>query len=208
MNEKPHNQHPLVPPTAEMREYWEAPGQFVHMFAKVEKQLLGILFRLSGVSIPIGRAVFSGVKTDQAQNFIKRIMDVGKPDDATKREFEFIFTQLSLLSNARNAIVHWGTQFTEGSEFLVSNLHIAHTAARVREMPASATIIQHMIEDLDKISGHFVAFVIRGSLSEHAIEKMVGARVRRPWRYKPTSPSSLNKRRPRTAPKQKRLPQS
>ena len=53
MTENPHSTTPLSPSTQEMRECWEALGQFIHYFAQVETFLVHVLIMKSGVTIPL-----------------------------------------------------------------------------------------------------------------------------------------------------------
>ncbi len=144
MTENPHSTTPISPPTQEMREYWEALGQFIHYFAQVEAFLVHVLIIKSGVTIPIGRAIFSGARIDTLRDFINRIHSVTKRDPNMVEDFKNISDELGNITRVRNDIVHYGTKFDEGDQFLVTNQHIALTEERVRETPVSVKKLQQI----------------------------------------------------------------
>src|SRR5436309_9296797 len=113
--------------------YYLALGQFIDKFAQVEKMLALTLWIRSKVTPDVARAVFSGVRADGATGYITRVLTVTNADQATKDEYQSIFTQIGLINAARNSIVHYGTEFNDTGEYVTSNRFVALTIDRLKE---------------------------------------------------------------------------
>jgi hypothetical protein len=200
MTDTVHNPNPLNPPTENMRAYWEALGHFVHEFAHVEKMLFSILQRTAQVSMPVARAIFHGARSDGARQFINRMLEVTEPNPAIAEDFKFIFAQLAHITDARNSLLHYGTEFNEGTDFLSTNRFIALTKERVKNIPMSVEILNQMTADLDKISAHLLVHLVRGWADEVIV--MVGDKLQASWRYTPPSQASRGGKTPNIPPAQ------
>jgi len=93
--------------------YYLALGRFIDSFAAVEKLLLTCMRIWCGIPDNIARAIFSGVRTDAATNYITRTLTVTNADQSTKDDFQYIFTQLGHINAIRNLVVHYGTNFSD-----------------------------------------------------------------------------------------------
>ncbi len=98
--------------------YYQALGKFVDHFAAVESALLWFLSRLASVDEPTSRAIFSGVRADQAISFIKRLHEARRQplNETLAKTFDH-FTQIN---RYRNDILHYGVNrsgFVGGSYF-------------------------------------------------------------------------------------------
>lgn len=109
------------------REYFAALGEFVHEFAHVERMTLALLWQMAGLTVPVARAILSGVRADAASNLINRILEVSPPPaPGTRADLQDVFGQLGLINSVRNSLLHLGTEFAdEGTEFVTSNRFIA-----------------------------------------------------------------------------------
>jgi hypothetical protein len=148
-----HNANPLNPPTAEMRQYWEALGRFMDHFARIERHVAVNLWRLAGIQIRVAQALLSGVRIDQATSLFMRVLDATKAQQSIKDEYSHMFTQLGRINKAKNDIIHYGTEFAEGTEFKTTNKLIAHLDEKIRETPVSTEILNQMSHDLLRSNG-------------------------------------------------------
>jgi hypothetical protein len=160
-----------------MRAYWEALGHFVHEFAHVEKMLFSILQRTAQVSMPVARAIFHGARSDGARQFINRMLEVTEPNPAIAEDFKFIFAQLAHITDARNSLLHYGTEFNEGTDFLSTNRFIALTKERVKNIPMSVEILNQMSQLQNCLARP--AYRTRGDREYRILQACVGWRRRR-----------------------------
>ena len=84
--------------------FFTALGQFVWSFAEVETQVQFALWKQVGVRRPIGAAVFSGVKSDQAISLLGRLADGQKWDSAKRKRLKEIADHLEI--SAKTADTH------------------------------------------------------------------------------------------------------
>lgn len=197
----------------EQHTYFEALGRFVQTFAETEIGIAMTLRTLAGVTKPVARAIFSGVRVETAMSFINRIMEVTSTSQPMRDDFQYAFTQLGHINQARNQILHYGVDlgFTsdgeyvlQASDMIVSNKGFALTEDRIRETPISGEILDNMIHDLDIISCILMAQNMRviaarsnDDYSTHLLaeaDRLMRARETA-WRYKPVQPASRRGKR-------------
>lgn len=190
---------PLNGPNQNMRDYWEALGHFVHQFAHVEKMLAAVLQHIAGIVGPISQAIFHGVRSEGARQYINRILEVTNHTQAVKDDFTFVFAQLAHITAARNSLLHYGTELNEGTEFISTNQFWALTSDRIKELPVSVDILNQMTADLEKISAHLAVHLVR-----NWPDAMAGLadRLSRPWQYKPPPQASPGGKLPNKTPAQ------
>jgi hypothetical protein len=144
-------------PTPREREYWEALGRFVEGYAELEQAMSGLLWNLTKISTPIARAVFSGVRAEAASQYINRIFEATKVEPPWRAAFQEVCSRLGPITEARNLIIHHETRRKRRSgDAVVTNKRVALNQKRLRERPMSATILDEMTADLDKIVAHLV----------------------------------------------------
>jgi hypothetical protein len=188
MTDQPYNPMPL---TKDMIGYWLGLGIFVHQFAHVEMTLWITLAKLSGVGFQRARAVFHGVRSDAARSYINRILETTNAEQSVRDDFQFIFTQLGYLTDARNSILHSGTTFnTEDGDFLSTNAMLALTDDRRKEFPVSQIILNQMVEDLKKINAHLLSFLFVGAPPGIKSLNNLDEHKQRAWQYKPPPQAS------------------
>lgn len=174
----------------EMRAYHAALGRFITWFAKVESRLRALLAAHAGVAPDMAKAVFSGVKTVEAQSYINRIFQVA-PDAAEQAELKAVFDQLFLINAARNLIIHHDLEIRGANELRVSNRAWALTESHGKEMGVSAELLDAMTSDLQAINWRLLAAELRKQLSPEEAAMVVSGFARTPWRYK--SPPQASK---------------
>jgi hypothetical protein len=200
-----------LPPNLKRRleaedQYIEALGNFVHAFARIEGILALALRVFSGVTGPIARAIFHGVRVDAAVNYIRRILEVTNAPADVKADFELAFTHLGDITRARNDILHYGVglgtiwrsddTIIESSPMIVTNKDFALTEDRIRETPVSAEILEQMMEDLDVIRAILFGHILLASGRKDDAKRFLGPARKHAWRYKPPRQSSHHGPRP------------
>lgn len=131
----------------ELPKYHSSLGKFISTFSDVEYVIQKLLWRKTGVTDTIGKAVFSGCKIDLAISHIRRIHS---HEDDLEPELEKAFSQLSAINNLRNHVVHYGADF--GPETPVStNKKTALKEDKIKEYPVSCEILSNATEDIQSI---------------------------------------------------------
>jgi hypothetical protein len=205
MSEKPHDPNPLNPPTAEMREYWEALGRFIDHFARVEAHIAVNLWRLAGIQVRVAQALLSGVRLDHATGLIVRVLEATKAEQSVKDEYAYMFTQLGHINKIRNDTVHYGTEFTLGTEFKTTNKLVAYLDEKARETPISTSILNQMSDDLTTIQGMLGRRLTAGWVPDDVRDQIFGPpQPQAAWRYKPPSRASRRDKPRAPHPKPKR----
>lgn len=193
------------------QSYLAALGGFVLAFAAVENTLQRLLTSETGVTSNIARAIFSGVRVDQAKTFVKRARSVnGKDDDAL---VDRVFSHLSTINNVRNDILHFGPEELDFSD--PENLQAVISNHR-RAMPGkgysyvvSEPELRHMFDDLMVINLalHHLSLDCHdrmkndpelGGQFRRIIDSLEDA-ARQPWRYKSTPRSRSRQPNPDSA---------
>jgi len=161
-------------------QYWQALGKFIEDFAGAEYAMSEVLRKYAGVSQHVGKAIFSGTKSDAAIKLIERIWAVHDPGETVKAELRSAFAQFRAINNVRNIAIHYGSHKRPEKGRFVSTLRNALTPDRVNEARVSSAILGQMSDDLFKISVHCWrrAFRLKPNRQDSGI-------LRRAWRYKP-----------------------
>jgi hypothetical protein len=171
-------------------DYHAALGRFIEQYAEAEFAMASLLWGVAKVSAPIARAIFSGVRSEGASQFIVRIFDVIDAPKEHKEEFKFITAKLKLIRDARNLVIHDETRRgRDGIPYLVTNRRVALDKERLRERPMSAAILQQMTDDLEKIVGHLLLLLAQSKNAPKAeiefIKDVYATELDAPWQYKP-----------------------
>jgi hypothetical protein len=169
------------------QHYYEALGRFVAQFAELEGTMQIVLWHQARVSFEVGRAIFSGVRTDGAMDLIRRMNTAQQASQTIIDEFDYPFTQLNAIRDMRNSIIHYGARETTQGHRVTSKGFFALTANHAKESPVSTDILNDMTADLRKISAHLVSIKFRsqgGALWPRAREALQPL-LESSWRYKP-----------------------
>lgn len=160
--------------------YCLALGHFVHVFAKLEMALQIVLWAESGLDPLRGRALFSGVKVDQAVSLIRRL------HEAQGRQlspfYNYVLPQVSAINAERNRILHYGAHAQDDGTLVVSNQRAAHIPERNVSTVVSTETLSCMRDDVVTIVQ--VLTHIRHQLAGTSFtegEELIGAA----WKFKP-----------------------
>jgi hypothetical protein len=187
--------------------YWRALGELIDVFSKIESEMQALIWQETKVPADMAKAIFSGFRIDQAKDLINRAREAnGRPEDERLRR---AFAQLTLITKARNDIVHYGAKF-DGQAFSVSNEIAAHVPNRHRKFEVSPTVLHAMITDLWTINCALGAYKFWLAIQEYGPDGMPNV-VRaipvlqeyadEPWQYKPPPERQPKKRPPPRSPK-------
>ena len=187
---------------SDVEKYLIALGLFTDKFALCETMLIIVLAKLTGLSDETSRAILSGVRSDTARTFIRRILEAR--GEEVPPYLARAFEQLGVISTIRNDLMHYGAQAVaeNPSDMIVSN-EIAAMPGRVRKTRISPEILTNLVTDLDTITGTLGYF----HMSYHGIPSDLIPDWRRgahrAWLYKPQLQAAprQKRQRPRQRPK-------
>lgn len=164
--------------------YWSALGQFIEGYATTEAVMFQTLAFRSGVSTKMAQAVFSGVRTDAAIGYIKRIYEAHGVKNDEQEEMEYVFTQLKLITDLRNWLVHYGSFVTTDAGRIASNITRAMTPEKITELRASVEVLESATDDIHKINDHLMSLMmLRGALIDVRARDFPS--LLRAWQYIP-----------------------
>lgn len=172
-----------------MDRYHMALGSFVSKFSQVECTLQTVLWTIARVSDATGKAVFSGVRPDQALSYLNRIADAEKWPAERKANLTLIADRLGPITKLRNDLLHYGATWHEQDVWQVSNATFAHIPDKLRVVQVPLSALREAGHDLMKIEHHLIHFAWSDSIPEDSkrhYEKMLASA----WRYKPLSPTA------------------
>jgi hypothetical protein len=132
------------------RVYFEALGRFAHAYARVESIIALSLWYSAGISHPIAKAVFSGVKIKETSGFLKRIAEVTGMDKTRRDELDAVLKQLGDITAARNDILHYGAEYVAEGRASVTNALKALTADRITNLDVSPKALAQIDSRLAK----------------------------------------------------------
>jgi hypothetical protein len=158
------------------KEYWAELGRFIHAFSIVEAALQLVVYHVAGVSAEIGRAIFFGLRVENAKDAISRILQT-KGDVEMVAKLAPLFQQIGEIAAMRNRLVHWGARDTSDG-LMVMNHHLAITPEKRQEFFVSAETLRAMQADTYNIYWQLfgITFDLKADPSKEPPE---------PWRYKP-----------------------
>ena len=141
--------------------YWQALGKFIEKYASTEAVIFNTLASCCGISIKTAQSIFSGTRTIQAMEFLRRINEANNITDEKQRELEeYVFPQLANITALRNHLLHYGSFVTSDAGRISSDISRAHTPKKIREMRTSVEILEHAIRDIEKINSHLISHLV------------------------------------------------
>ena len=184
-------------------EYLLAFGRFIIEFSEIEQAMQVALWNLTKLEDPVAKAIFSGVRADDACNKITRIADAENWSNSKKAEWKMIADRLGHLRTLRNDILHYGVQWQPGGDWITTNRSFAHTAKKITTTPVSVPILVAATADLRKLSLHLFHFLFVDDMS------VVGTRALDPtlqsaWQYKPSRQAGRADKPQHNSPKRSR----
>jgi|SRR5580692_5233966 hypothetical protein len=164
--------------------YYRALGKFIAEFAEIEGLMLSALWYFTKVSTPVGKAVFSGVRAEDASGKIKRIADAEDWPQSRKDEWKIISDHLTILRALRNDLVHYGVYWDSVDTWYSTNKRIAHLPERVTIRQITPTILRNATNDLRKLSVLIFVFLYGDQMAVSARKKLRPV-LKRAWLYTP-----------------------
>ena len=183
-------------------EYSLALGQFISLYAQIEKLLVAVLISYGDLTPSVAKALFSNARPDTTMTGIRRIVHVRKLRGPRIKELNAILDQLGLITRLRNDLVHIGglpktdrEGVSHETNFEISNRVLAYSRKVSRTTPVTATVLNEARTDLFAISLRLITHMkIKGKnpkLGWFTTELLRGFRranpISRPpaWLYKP-----------------------
>ncbi len=169
---------------APMMPYWQALGEFVDSFARLETILKHALIKMLGLSDPVGRVVTAGLRADTLATYITRVNEL-TPFPGSDPEFvDQAIKQFSGINTVRNAILHSGATDSISGWIRITNTLTARTPKRAREFLIEPMQIKAMTSDLVKLLAYFGLFVVPVEIRPKMMDR-VQPLLDRPWRSRP-----------------------
>jgi hypothetical protein len=165
--------------------FFQALGRFLTRFSEIEALMQTTLWSLAGVPQPTAQAVFSGVRTEGAMQFINRIAAAEEWNTYRREELQYVFTQLGLINKLRNNILHYGAEQEGPDAWVVTNKQFVHVPENVSRTIISPTTLEHARHDLDKVETHLTYLLLATSHIPGPDRDQIESVLQRPWRYKP-----------------------
>ncbi len=191
------NLAPALPPLADIDfEYQQCLGMFIEEYAHAEALVFLYLIHTINLSVPMGRALFSGVRVKEALGLIGRVWEIEPPSPSIKEDLDEVFQHLSIITGVRNSIMHYSYMSDEQVR-TTSDVTRAHTVERIRQIPVPHEALFHMGRDLLKIGMHMMAAI---SLPDSSFDERAVGRdlLHRAWLYKQPSTQKQKRRKPST----------
>lgn len=162
-------------------KYYLALGHFIDDFAATEAQVLDVLCYYAKADKQTAKALFSGVRVDQAADFIRRLGQARKINPGPLAEIsQNLLPQVKAITDLRNDIIHYGIQLNSSGLKVDNQRGVGRT--QVRRYFVSAKLLEDASSDLGRINLRFYMAAnneISTSLPPQIREKLFG-----PWRYR------------------------
>lgn len=174
--------------------YFSALGRFVTMFSLVESATALVLWGAAGLKPPMAQAVFSGTRMDVATGTIKRIFDINEESGYRKGKIVEAINQLSIITKARNDVLHYGIDFlSDPLDLRITNALFAHIGSKIRTTKISSDILENMTVDLARILVIFVEYYLISSMPDLESLNDEHQPLLEPWLYKSSERENTGK---------------
>lgn len=185
-----YGRNPAETAIERLEEYNLALGRFVSSFAQVEAAMFYSRAWYAKTQRPIACAIFSGTRVDQATSFMRRLAEVGLIGAAEWKLLEPVLKQLRLVTEIRNAILHYGAERVTTGRALVADALRALTPEKVKTFPISPDILADLNYDCQKIYRHLIVQhagrpTLRGD--RPVLERILASA----WRYIPAQQAPI-----------------
>lgn len=194
---------PLKLPKDTFKTFFRANlGTFIDLYAIVENALRDTLQHVAGVDNATALAIFSGVKSNRAMSFIRRLYQArGQQIPA---ELDRVLQQFAVITNLRNDILHHRVDF-ENEPPVTSNRATVLNENAVRETEIRPETLARAGEDLGLVL--LVLMAIRTPDRQQSADDLAWS-MREAWKYKPTWPRRKDQPASKTHPAPKPPPRS
>lgn len=178
------------------KQYFEEVGRFITAYAKAEAAAHMNLRKFSMVSDQVGRLLFSGLRISDSSKKL-RDMVLLNADEKTAKEVTSLLDQLDIISEERNRLVHYSSDYVHEMGLVTSNKFTVRSEAHLIERTFSLLELQNMTLDCMQIFIRFLSvYLNQDNPSE-----------RHPWLHKRALPNGWQKQPRKTGRKHKRPPE-
>jgi hypothetical protein len=150
------------------------------------------------ISDEVRRAVFSGVRVNEAISHLRRLADIGQIDPDEWAGMKQLLDQLSIINDRRNAILHHGA-----GDGVAANAFTALRPERITACQITVPILRQMNDDLGLI--YFLFCCQPDSEDPSRLNSLAGLPVVS-WQYRPPSPQQNRRHQDGKSGKQQRRP--
>jgi len=179
-----------------------ALGQFVAKFSETEALIQTTLWELAGVEPPTAQAVFSGIRTDGAMQYINRIAAAQNWPQPRADLALYAFAQLVPINKLRNNILHYGAQLVGPDSWRISNENFVHVPKNISSSVISPASLKQAQADLDEIDLILIDLLLMGRPGDYR------AGARPTWQYKQPPQADRRQQNRDKPPKQRHRPRS
>jgi hypothetical protein len=175
-----------------LREYYEALGRFVDMFARAETAVALTLRHYAKTPPAVAKIVFAGTRTDPSSKFIRQIAQATGVSQELRDDLEEVLQHLTIINTVRNYVLHNGAE----PESVAQGRAIVSDALRAKgeptTFPISPEVLRDMTSDLHKIIAH----LDQSHFGKTKGYTILGDPRFDAWKYKhPVPPSKHSKKR-------------
>lgn len=183
--------------------HFESFGRFIVAYANTEAAVHMLARRLSGLDDAKARAIFSGMRISDVLNTIRVMVRADKLDTSTTDEIAVCFSQLNVITEKRNNMIHRGLTVSDRGQIQVTNISSAKSLRNFQFETFSLLDIESMRADCMALKIRLSLIADDNPENEFPMTENVRALVFEPWRYTPAKRGPQSKQ-PRKAQK---LPQ-
>ena len=167
--------------------YWQALGEFVFYYARLEHELHVVLAAITGLVPKISAAVFQDVPMNRAIGIIRRIRDeAGFPFPP---RFDECLNHAGEIASQRNMILHYGLQ--RGLRGVFVTTEGRSLPSKVKSRSVSVADLSGLTRDTITVWANLLLLhrMLQGSKLSHPHEEGWMIIAKRPWLYKPARPN-------------------
>jgi hypothetical protein len=180
----------------ETNSYYEWVGRFIDRFSFVENCLFVLFITQTNISFQLGRALFSGYRTETITSQLSRVWEVNPPPIEIKEELEMCFKQLQEINKLRNTLVHNGTDSTPDGRRQSSTALRELRPENIFTISVSTEMLIKATKDLSKISGHMISTFKMPILSKQERAKE-NPEILSSWQYIPPPDPRQTRKKPK-----------
>jgi hypothetical protein len=157
--------------------YWQALGQFIEVFSTCEGVVFSVFTFYADLTIPVAKALFARTRMEAAIDHILRLVEAHSMVDERRAHLNKILSQLRLITEMRNRIIHYGSFVTSDKGRITTTARTAPTPEGAQEHRASVEVLRAMTTDVIRIYNALLWDLNpnRPSISDPSL--------REPWQY-------------------------
>jgi len=176
----------MAKPTPEQsaleKKFLQSLGSFINIFASIENMLRELLAHFAEVDERTALALFSGVRTQEAIGFIRRIHTAR--NEPMLPALDMALKQMAIICGFRNDLLHHRTDFTQTPPIATNRASVLSEDA-VRETEIDADTILFAKTDLATI-GLIFSVYLQGLEGRANLDWV----TEKTWQHKPPLPPS------------------